>query len=116
MYTDWFSAFAEAFSSDLGDTIVEIMVGMGPSGELRYPSYRLGTWQFCGIGEFQAYDPHALASLRAAAAQNGHAKDWGFPPNSSVVGTYNSWPSSTSFFTKDFKTPYGRFFLEWYSG
>ena len=36
----------------------EIQVGMGPCGELRYPSYpeSNGTWNFPGIGEFQCYD------------------------------------------------------------
>ena len=36
----------------------EIQVGMGPAGELRYPSYpeSNGTWRFPGIGEFQCYD------------------------------------------------------------
>ena len=36
----------------------EIQVGMGPCGELRYPSYpeSNGTWRFPGIGEFQCYD------------------------------------------------------------
>jgi beta-amylase len=42
----------------MGNTIVEIQVGMGPAGELRYPSYpeSNGTWSFPGIGEFQCYD------------------------------------------------------------
>lgn len=33
-------------------------MGMGPCGELRYPSYpeSNGTWRFPGIGEFQCYD------------------------------------------------------------
>lgn len=36
----------------------EIQVGMGPAGELRYPSYPElhGTWKFPGIGAFQCYD------------------------------------------------------------
>jgi len=36
----------------------EIQLGMGPCGELRYPSYpeTNGTWRFPGIGEFQCYD------------------------------------------------------------
>lgn len=36
----------------------EIQVGLGPCGELRYPSYpeSNGTWRFPGIGEFQCYD------------------------------------------------------------
>jgi beta-amylase len=36
----------------------EIQVGMGPAGELRYPSYpeSNGTWKFPGIGAFQCND------------------------------------------------------------
>eukprot|EP00418_Pyrodinium_bahamense_P096156 CAMPEP_0179044662 /NCGR_PEP_ID=MMETSP0796-20121207/17786_1 /TAXON_ID=73915 /ORGANISM="Pyrodinium bahamense, Strain pbaha01" /LENGTH=471 /DNA_ID=CAMNT_0020741061 /DNA_START=65 /DNA_END=1480 /DNA_ORIENTATION=+ len=115
MYSDWFEAFADAFEEELGSTITVMMVGMGPSGELRYPSYRLSHWNFCGIGEFQAYDPHALASLKAAAAAAGHAKEWGSPPNSSLVGNYNSYPRDTDFFSRGFGTDHGRFFLDWYS-
>lgn len=39
-------------------SIQEIQVGMGPAGELRYPSYpeQNGTWKFPGIGAFQCYD------------------------------------------------------------
>jgi hypothetical protein len=39
-------------------SIQEIQVGMGPAGELRYPSYpeQNGTWRFPGIGAFQCYD------------------------------------------------------------
>lgn len=38
--------------------IKEIQVGMGPAGELRYPSYpeQNGTWRFPGIGAFQCFD------------------------------------------------------------
>lgn len=33
-------------------------MGMGPAGELRYPSYpeQNGTWRFPGIGAFQCFD------------------------------------------------------------
>lgn len=35
-------------------TITEIEVGLGPCGELRYPSYpETQGWVFPGIGEFQ---------------------------------------------------------------
>ena len=39
-------------------SLQEIQVGMGPAGELRYPSYpeENGTWKFPGIGAFQCYD------------------------------------------------------------
>lgn len=40
------------------DLLQEIQVGLGPCGELRYPSYpeSNGTWKFPGVGEFQCYD------------------------------------------------------------
>lgn len=42
----------------LGGVITEVTVGMGPAGELRYPSYPEGDgrWRFPGIGQFQCYD------------------------------------------------------------
>ncbi|PPR82123.1 hypothetical protein GOBAR_AA38584 [Gossypium barbadense] len=96
----------------------EIQVGMGPCGELRYPSYpeSNGTWKFPGIGEFQCYDKFMRASLEAAAAATGK-KDWGKSgPHDS--GHYKQFPEETGFFRKDgtWNTEYGQFFLEWYSG
>lgn len=36
------------------DFIIDIEVGLGPAGELRYPSYVENQgWVFPGIGEFQ---------------------------------------------------------------
>ncbi|ONK70865.1 uncharacterized protein A4U43_C04F2320 [Asparagus officinalis] len=57
-YADFMRAFRDEFRPLLGSTIVEIQVGMGPAGELRYPSYPElgGTWKFPGIGAFQCYD------------------------------------------------------------
>jgi len=113
MYGDWMTALAANFSSKLGSTISEIQVGMGPCGELRYPSYvPANGWSFCGIGEFQVYDAHARASLGAA----GKSKGWTSPP--SDAGSYNSRPgdSGVSFFQNGYKSEYGRFFLDWYLG
>jgi beta-amylase len=39
MYGDWLSALSATFSDKLGGTIAEVQVGLGPCGELRYPSY-----------------------------------------------------------------------------
>jgi len=67
MYADWFTALADAFKGKLGktNTITEIQVGLGPAGELRYPSYNFQAgWDYCGIGAFQAFDIHALDQLR----------------------------------------------------
>jgi beta-amylase len=111
MYSDWMAAMASTFSEDLGETITEIQVGMGPCGELRYPAYQLSHWQFCGVGAFQAFDKHAVASFQAAAKAAGHA-EWNSPPTD--AGDYNSRAEQTSFFQSGYTSEYGRFFLDWY--
>lgn len=116
-YTDYMRSFRDYFKEFLNDTIVEIQVGMGPAGELRYPSYpeSNGTWRFPGIGEFQCYDKYMLASLRAAAQKIGKS-DWGLG-GPGDAGEYNNWPEDTDFFRRDggWNSPYGQFFMEWYS-
>jgi len=111
IYGDWFNALASTFSSDIGSTIVEVQVGMGPAGQLRYPSYQLQFWSFCGVGEFQVWDSHALSSFQAATAAAGHS-EWDSPP--SDAGSYNSRPSDTGFFGGGYSSEYGKVFLGWY--
>ncbi|KAK7346793.1 hypothetical protein VNO80_21316 [Phaseolus coccineus] len=118
VYADYMRSFRDRFQDYLGSVIVEIQVGMGPCGELRYPSYpeTNGTWRFPGIGEFQCYDKYMKASLAAAAEAIGK-KEWGGGgPHDS--GQYNQFPEDTGFFKREgtWNTEYGRFFLEWYSG
>ncbi|XP_062027294.1 beta-amylase 3, chloroplastic [Rosa rugosa] len=117
VYTDYMKSFHDRFRDYLGDVIVEIQVGMGPCGELRYPAYpeSNGTWKFPGIGEFQCYDKYMKASLEASAEAQGK-RDWGRTgPHDS--GQYNQFPEDTGFFKRDgtWNTEYGQFFLEWYS-
>ncbi|KAF8379160.1 hypothetical protein HHK36_028589 [Tetracentron sinense] len=117
VYSDFMRSFRERFKEYLGGVIAEIQVGMGPCGELRYPSYpeSNGTWKFPGIGEFQCYDKYMRASLEASAEAIGK-KDWGRSgPHDS--GQYKQFPEDTGFFRRDgtWKTEYGQFFLEWYS-
>ncbi|KAE8712969.1 Beta-amylase 3 [Hibiscus syriacus] len=114
-YTDYMRSFRERFRDYLGRVIVEIQVGMGPCGELRYPSYpeSNGTWKFPGIGKFQCYDKYMRASLEAAAEALGN-KDWGKGgPHDS--GHYKQIPEETGFFKRDgtWNTEYGYFFLQW---
>ncbi|KAL8479659.1 hypothetical protein ACS0TY_026017 [Phlomoides rotata] len=118
VYSDYMRSFRERFKDYLGEVISEIQVGMGPCGELRYPSYpeSNGTWRFPGIGEFQCHDKYMKASL-AAAAQSIGKDEWGQGcPHD--AGQYNSFPEDTGFFRKDgtWNSEYGQFFLEWYSG
>ncbi|PKA50275.1 Beta-amylase 3, chloroplastic [Apostasia shenzhenica] len=117
-YSDFMQSFRDRFQDYLGNVIVEIQVGMGPCGELRYPSYpeSNGTWRFPGIGEFQCYDKYMMSSLRAAAVAVGH-EEWG-RSGPHDAGHYNQFPEETGFFRQEgtWNTEYGNFFLAWYSG
>ncbi|KAI5060926.1 hypothetical protein GOP47_0023431 [Adiantum capillus-veneris] len=101
VYSDYMRSFRDNFRDLLGETIVEIQVGMGPAGELRYPSYpeSNGTWRFPGIGEFQCYDKYMLASLKAAAECVGKPQ-WGHGGPSDAAH-YNNWPEESDFFRRD---------------
>ncbi|RMZ56963.1 hypothetical protein APUTEX25_005025 [Auxenochlorella protothecoides] len=118
-YRDFAAAFAAEFRDLLGSGITEITLGLGPAGELRYPSYPEGDgrWRFPGVGEFQCHDAYMLASLAAAAARAGRP-EWGRgAPHD--AGAYNSRAHETGFFHDvhgRWDTEYGRFFLGWYSG
>jgi beta-amylase len=47
-------SFKQQFSELLGSVVTDALIGLGPKGELRYPSNPLDTrWNFPGIGEFQ---------------------------------------------------------------
>jgi beta-amylase len=49
-YQDMMTAFSNAMSDMLGTVILEVVVGMGPCGELRYPSYPdIQGWKFPGV-------------------------------------------------------------------
>ncbi len=119
-YVDFMKAFRDAFLVNgeiFVDAIHEVVLGTGPCGELRYPSYaETNGWRFPGIGEFQCYDRRALASLASAAEDVGRP-EWGHAgPHD--VGDYNSTPDETGFFRSwdgAWDTAYGRFFLAWYT-
>ncbi|XP_061343944.1 beta-amylase 3, chloroplastic-like [Gastrolobium bilobum] len=117
VYSDYMRSFRDRFRDYLGSVVIEIQVGMGPCGELRYPSYpeSNGTWRFPGIGEFQCYDKYMRASLEASAEAIGK-RDWGRSgPHDS--GQYNQFPEDTGFFKREgtWNSEYGQFFLDWYS-
>ncbi|XP_020696744.1 beta-amylase 3, chloroplastic [Dendrobium catenatum] len=117
VYSEYMQSFRDKFKDYLGNVIDEIQVGMGPCGELRYPSYpeSNGIWKYPGIGEFQCYDKYMMASLKAAAAAAGH-EEWG-RSGPHDTGHYKQFPEETGFFRREgtWNTEYGNFFLEWYS-
>ncbi|XP_072983537.1 inactive beta-amylase 9-like [Typha latifolia] len=111
-FESFFACFREAFAEFLGDTIKEVSIGLGPDGELRYPSFSKPG----GVGEFQCYDKYMLASLKRQAEESGNPF-WGLSgPHDAPQ--YDQPPDSGNFF-KDhggsWETPYGNFFLSWYS-
>ncbi|EOX99186.1 Beta-amylase 5, putative [Theobroma cacao] len=115
MYSDYMKSFREHMSDFLeAGLIIDIEVGLGPAGELRYPSYPESQgWVFPGIGEFQCYDKYLKAEFKEAATNAGHC-EWELPDN---AGEYNDTPGSTEFFGLNgtYLTENGKFFLTWYS-
>ncbi|KAK7263568.1 hypothetical protein RJT34_31160 [Clitoria ternatea] len=115
IYSDYLKSFRESMSDFLESGLfVDIEVGLGPAGELRYPSYPQSQgWVFPGIGEFQCYDKYLKADFKAAATKAGHP-EWDVPDD---AGEYNDVPDATGFFKSNgtYVTEKGKFFLTWYS-
>nr|GMD51155.1 beta-amylase-like isoform X2 [Ipomoea batatas] len=113
MYSDFMVSFRDNMMEFLeGGDIVDIEVGCGAAGELRYPSYpETQGWVYPGIGEFQCYDKYMVADWKKANEDAGHG-NWEMPGN---AGTYNDTPDKTGFFqTKGtYQTDFGKFFLTW---
>ncbi|XP_031277861.1 beta-amylase 7 isoform X1 [Pistacia vera] len=116
VYFDYMRSFRKEFDEFFQDGIIAMVeVGLGPCGELRYPSCPVKHgWRYPGIGEFQCYDHYLLKSLRKAAEARGQSF-WDRGPDN--AGSYNSQPHETGFFCDggDYNGYYGRFFLDWYS-
>ncbi|GLC38086.1 hypothetical protein PLESTM_000684200 [Pleodorina starrii] len=114
-YRDLMVSFRRELGPLLGSTIADVLIGLGPDGELKYPAHpRDKRWNFPGVGEFQCYDRYLLASLRACA-QQVNQPSWGLRgPHD--AGTYCVWPHQTGFFHQrgNWCSPYGKFFLQWY--
>ncbi len=74
VYGQLLASFRSHFAPLLGTTIVDCTVGLGPDGELRYPSHPAGT--FPGVGEFQVRGapppPPPRPPLLPAAAPHAH--------------------------------------------
>ncbi|KAK8915907.1 Beta-amylase 8 [Platanthera zijinensis] len=116
VYFDFMRSFRMEFDDLFEEGLISaVEIGLGPSGELKYPSHseKIG-WRYPGIGEFQCYDKYMQQNLRRAARVRGHSF-WARGPDN--AGHYNSRPHETGFFCDrgDYDSYYGRFFLRWYS-
>ncbi|KAJ9152398.1 hypothetical protein P3X46_025967 [Hevea brasiliensis] len=116
VYFDFMRSFRMEFDDLFAEGVISaIEIGLGASGELKYPSFpeRMG-WRYPGIGEFQCYDKYLQQSLHKAAKLRGHSF-WARGPDN--TGQYNSRPHETGFFCErgDYDSYFGRFFLNWYA-
>ncbi|CAL6026997.1 Beta-amylase [Hexamita inflata] len=110
IYTDFMTKFAHsAFSFIEQNVIQEIQIGLGPDGELKYPS-NSENWRFPGIGAFQSFDDLFVEQLQMKADIFGLKID--YPPLD--AGDYNSRPDETEFFKFGFKSAEGKFFTQFY--
>jgi len=65
---EYYEKFMKAFKNEFKDMIKEgiisgIEVGLGPCGELRYPSY-CGEWRFPNAGAIQCFDEYSLKNMK----------------------------------------------------
>ncbi|KAI3882377.1 hypothetical protein MKX03_028077 [Papaver bracteatum] len=116
VYQGFLESFKSSFSPFMGSTITDISIGLGPNGELRYPSNPPASTRDTGVGEFQCFDKHMLGHLKVHAAVTGNP-NWGLSGPHDAP-TYYQTPNSNTFFKENggsWRTPYGDFFLSWYS-
>jgi len=116
VYRDFMQSFRDEFNPWLGNNIAEVLIGLGPNGELRYPSYPDDKrWEYPGVGEFQCYDRYMLATLKACAEQV-RQPSWGLGGPHDAC-RYKEWPHQSNFFHHNgsWASAYGKFFLQWYS-
>lgn len=93
-------------------------MGLGPDGELRYPSHHRASkrCKIPGVGEFQCYDKNMLSLLKQHAEASGNPY-WGLGGPHDTP-RYDEMPNANNFFREhggSWETPYGDFFLSWYS-
>ena len=130
---DQFREFMQAFATHYAahaDDFIELNISLGPTGELRYPSYNhTDGWNYPERGYFQSYSALAQASFRDWAlgkfgGLSGVAKRWGMslasPAEIQVPG--GNLPPTTGKRAETFvndkayaDTPYGRDFIDWYN-
>ncbi|KDO75063.1 hypothetical protein CISIN_1g008086mg [Citrus sinensis] len=118
VYQEFCESFKSSFKPFMGTTITGISMGLGPDGELRYPSHhRLAkSSKIPGVGEFQCCDRNMLNLLQQHAEANGNPL-WGLRGPHDAP-SYDESPNSNSFFKDNggsWESPYGDFFLSWYS-
>lgn len=110
VYNEFLKSFKSSFSEYIGTTITDISVGLGPNGELRYPSCPAKLGEELGAGEFQCYDKYMRHHLSLHARATGNS-DWGLNGPHNAPSCHES-PVFNAFFRENdgsWETPYGDF-------
>ena len=114
MYRDFMISFKKHFCKYIDTkSISKIEVGLGPCGELRYPSYVLTRWEFPGSGSFQCYDERFIDQFKEDAKKAGH-EEWTSPPTD-TGDSYNEFPGGPEFWRTGYTTDFGKYFMGWYT-
>ncbi|MGY1668067.1 family 14 glycosylhydrolase [Geodermatophilus sp. SYSU D00696] len=122
-YRDFTRAFEQRYGDLYADEVVEINVSLGPSGELRYPSYNqhdTGT-DYPTRGALQSYSPLAVRDFQKSMVQQYGSlravnRAWGTTLRS--ADEIAPPADAEAFFTSRayMDTQYGRDFVDWYNG
>ena len=116
LYADFMEVMYSKLLRGNTDIITGVHVGLGPAGELRYPSYRQDSYP--NVGAFQCYDVHMLEDLKQHSQRAGYEDGFAPPTN---AGSYHSNVHEMEYFNPDgdagptYRSAHGKFFLEWYS-
>jgi len=92
IYHDFMLAFANEFHPWFHTILSKVQIGMGPAGELRYPSFPLSEWGYPGSGDFVCFDTHMKAMWKQHCEKVLHKNEWAnrFPDHSH----YNTPPEA----------------------
>ncbi|SDC87370.1 Glycosyl hydrolase family 14 [Geodermatophilus telluris] len=122
-YRDFTRAFEDRYGERYAEDVVEINVSLGPSGELRYPSYNqhdTGTG-YPTRGALQSYSPLAVRDFQKTTIQRYGSLEavnaaWG--TGYTAQDQITPPQDADAFFSSHayLDTQYGRDFVDWYNG
>lgn len=120
LYDGAFQSFASNMT-EFKSSFEKFHIGLGPAGELRYPSYNFAdNWQYPSRGLFQAYSGAAIADFQSKMElkyKNITALNTAWGTNLVSFSEVQPPANGDSFYSSgDYKKTYGVDFLNWYQG
>ena len=104
-YSKLMIEFKKEFDEEIQDGIIDkVGIGLGPDGELKYPSFR-GDWKMPGAGCIQCFDEIAADMLKK--------EEIDIP--SGARNDYNEDPTKSSFWGGIEENTHAKKFFDWYN-